>query len=323
MKRYLPVLALLALSPAFAGEPAPDHSAHAPAPVMNDPHAGHDMPAPRKTDPDPHAGHDMPAEKPPAADDHAAHQPQPAMQTTEPEPPSDFAADRVFGPDAMAASRAQLYREHGGAPVHKVMLSTAEYAAVRGGDGYRWEGEAWYGGDLNRIVAKSEGEGAFDGDVEHAEVQLLYSRAIGPYFDVQAGLRHDFEPRPSRSYVAIGFEGLAPYWFEVDGAAFVSDKGDVFVRLSVSYDQLLTQRFVAEPRAELNAAAQTMPGYGVGRGLTDIDLGLRLRYDVSRRFSPYIGVSYETKLGRSADFARAAGERVSATRFVAGLRAWF
>src|SRR5690606_7160807 len=131
------------------------------------------------------------------------------------------------------------------------------------------------------------------------EVQALYSRAIGPYFDLQAGVRHDIRPSPSRAYAVLGVEGLAPYWFEVEAHAFLSDKGDLFARVGASYDQLITQRLVIQPRAELNAAAQDAAG--VAGGLTDAALGVRLRYEVRREFAPYIGVSYERKIGGTAD----------------------
>ncbi|MDB5690685.1 MAG: copper resistance protein, partial [Sphingomonas bacterium] len=193
----------------------------------------------------------------------------------------------------------------------------------KGGDGYRWDGEAWFGGDINRIFVKSEGEAAFRNGVETAEVQALYSRAIGPYFNLQAGVRHDFGPSPNRAYATVGFEGLAPYWFEVEGAAFLSDKGDVLGRLEGYYDQRVTQRLVVQPRAEFNLSAQDVPEDRLGAGLTSAELGLRLRYEIRRQFAPYVGVSYEAKAGRTADFARADGDDPTRTSFVTGVRIWF
>lgn len=265
---------------------------------------------------DPHAHHQMPAK--PAADPHAGHNMQ-AAPAAEPAPPTDFAADRIFDPKVMAAARHMLRHEHGGHVFSKVMVDELEFAGGRGDDGYRWDAEAWIGGDLNRLVLKTEGEGART--LHEAEVQALYSRAVGPYFDVQAGVRHDIEPRPSRTYAVLGVEGLAPYWFELEAHAFLSDRGELFARLGASYDQLLTQRLVLQPRAELNIAAQDAPG--VAGGPTDVDLGLRLRYEIKREFAPYVGVSYERKIGGTADLARRAGEDVGGARFVVGLRAWF
>lgn len=260
-----------------------------------------------------------------AQTDHSHHAPPPAAAPAAPPPPkpSDHAAERFYDPAQMAAARAQLAREHGGGRAWKVMLSTAEVAPQAGDGAYAWEGEAWYGGDLNRLVLKSEGEGAFGADLHGAEVQALYSRAIGPYFDLQAGLRHDFEPGPSRTYAVLGFEGLAPYWFEIEGAAFLSEKGDLSARLEGAYDLRLTQKLILEPRAELGLAAQDVPQLGVGSGLTEAELGLRLRYELRREFGPYLGVVYERKLGETADLARADGEEIEDTRFVLGVRAWF
>ncbi len=329
--RYLIAAALtLGLGQAMAAEgphahhpmpakPAPDpHVGHDMSAKPADPHAGHKMPM--KPAPDPHAGHAMHAK--PAVDPHAGHT-MPQASTDAPAPPTDFAADRIFGADVMAASRDLLRREHGAHVLAKVMVNRAEYAAVRGEDGYHWEGEAWFGGDINRAVLKTEGEGVIDGSVESAEVQALYSRAIGPYFDLQAGLRHDLTPNPSRSYAVLGLEGLAPYWFEIEAAAFLSDRGDVTARLEASYDQLITQRLIVEPSVELNLSAQNIPAMGVGSGLSGIETGLRLRYEIRREFAPYVGVSYARKIGNTADFARASGGHVGETAFVIGIRTWF
>lgn len=308
-RRFLIVLAPLALAtPAVAQE---GHAHHAPPPAAStaDPHAGHDM-APAA---DPHAGHVMasPAQAQPAGD-----APPPPVAT-------DHAAERYYSGEAMAAARAQLAEEHGGGKAWKVMLSTAEVRPSSDDDAYAWQGEFWYGGDVNRLVLKSAGEGELGGDLHSAEAQVLYSRAIGPYFDLQAGVRHDFEPGPSRTYATLGFEGVAPYWFEVEGAAFLSEKGDLSARLEGAYDLRLTQRLILEPRAEVELAAQDVPELGLGSGLTSAELGLRLRYEFRREFGPYVGISHERKFGDTADLARAAGEDVEDTRFVLGVRAWF
>lgn len=296
------ILPLAIATPAFA-----QHEGHTmPAPAA-DPHAGHAMPTPS----DPHAGHAMPSPDAPVGAEPA------------PLPPTDYAAERFYSREAMDAARAQLALEHGGGRAWKVMLSTAELRPQDGDDAYAWEGEFWYGGDINRLVVKSQGEGEIGGDLHGAEAQLLYSRAIGPYFDMQAGVRHDFEPGPSRSYATVGFEGLAPYWFEVEGAAFLSEKGDLSARLEAAYDLRLTQKLILEPRAEIDLAAQDVRELGVGSGLSSAEFGLRLRYEFRREFGPYVGVSHERKFGRTADFARAAGDDVEATSLVVGVRAWF
>ena len=338
---------------------APRRAQAAPARVA-DPHAGHDMsgmqgmdmgaqqqPAPAQ---DPHAGHDMsamPGMGSPAAagqDPHAGHDmsamPGMAMDGSQtgakigtdlppgnkpaPAPPGDHLADRFWGADAMASSRENdLRREHGGMTYYQVLFNLAEYQARKGSDGYRWDGEAWVGGDINRLWLKSEGEGGFGKALESAEVQALYSHALDPYWNLQAGVRYDFKPNPSRTYATIGIEGLAPYQFEVEGALFLSDKGDVLARAEGYYDQRITNYFVLQPRVEANFAAQDVRDNGIGSGLTDLEAGLRLRYEGRREFAPYIGVSWERQFGDTARFSRARGDDTGGFSFVAGVRTWF
>lgn len=247
----------------------------------------------------------------------------PAGNAAAPIPPMDHYADRQFSPADMAKARKEMMFEQGSQPFYQVMFNLAEHQAHQGRDGYRWDGEAWFGGDINRLWLKSEGDGAFREGVESAEVQALYSRAIGPYFNLQGGVRQDLGPSPKRTYATVGFEGLAPYMFEVEGALFLSNTGDLLGRLEGYYDQRLTQRLILQPRVELNLAAQDVPETRLGAGLTDAELGLRLRYEIRRQFAPYIGVSYVAQTGRTADFTRAEGKRAQTTSFVAGARMWF
>lgn len=238
-----------------------------------------------------------------------------------PPPPADRAADRFFPRAEMDQAVAQLRSEHGAVITSKVMTNLAEFQARKGADGYRWDGQAWFGGDINRFVVKTEGEGDRKG-VDAGEVQLLYSRAMAPYTDLQFGLRQDVEPK-SRTYLTAGFQTLLPYWVEASGAVFLSNKGNLLARVEGAYDLRLTQRLLLQPRAELNFAAQNIPETETGSGLSTAELGLRLRYEIRREFAPYIGVSYERSVGKTADLARAAGRDVSDTSFVVGLRAWF
>ena len=205
----------------------------------------------------------------------------------------------------------------------QLMIDRLEYRALSGGDGYHWEGEGWIGGDVNRMAIKSEGEGETGGRLESAELQLLYSRAIDPWWNIVGGMRQDFRPRPERTYATIGIEGLAPYWFEVEGQLFVSTRGDAHARLEASYDQRITQRLILQPAMEVNVAAQDVPELGIGSGLSDIELGLRLRYEFAREFAPYVGVNWERKLGDTARYAQRVGDDPAATSLVMGLRFWF
>jgi copper resistance protein B len=334
MNRYL-LLAALSLgvaAPAFAQHeghgapqtPAPQTSTpktpalQKPAPQQQpampaDQHSQHDqVDTPAAAMPDQHAGH--------AAADEAIEPPE-AGNGVPPDAPAEFAADRFFPQGDMNRARGILRDEHGGALTYKIMGDRIEYTSQNGEDGYRWDGEAWFGGDIDRLVIKTEGEGG--DNIEDAEIQALYSRAWDHVTDLQIGIRQDIEPNPSRTYLALGFETLLPYWFEVEGALFVGERGQVLGRLDGSYDFQLTQRLVLQPRAEVNLAARDDAAIGLGSGLSDAELGLRLRYEIQREFAPYIGVSWERKFGDTADYARADGERAESTSFVIGLRAWY
>jgi len=264
-----------------------------------------------------------------ADDPHAMHEGEPsgtalpAGDAPAPAVAKDWAADAYSDPAEMGRVRASLWKEHGGGSFSQIMFNLAEYRIRKGRDGFRWDGEGWFGTDIDRLVVKSEGEGRFGDGVESAEIQALYSRAIDPYFNLQAGIRHDLPPNPSRTYATLGVEGLAPYWFEVEAAVFLSDKGDVLARVEGYYDQRITQRLILQPRVEFNLAAQDVRAAGIGSGLSDAELGLRLRYEIRREFAPYVGISYDRTFGDTARFARASGEKAGATSLVAGVRAWF
>ena len=290
--------------------------------------AGHDMsqmpaqPAAPAEAADPHAGHDMSTMgQMPTGE--AVGTDLPAGTSPPPPIPGEWAADRVYDPAAMEMGRHHLRTFHGGQKFLQVLWNVAEYQVRKGRDGYEWDGEGWYGGDINRLWFKSEGEGAFGEGLEKAEVQALYSRAIDPYWNIQAGLRYDFKPNPSRVYATVGLEGLAPSFFDVEGALFLSNKGEIMARAEGSYDQRITQRLILQPRAEINFAAQNSREIGVGAGLSDAEVGVRLRYDIRREFAPYVGVQYRRAFGRTRDYLRADGEDAAGWSFLAGIRTWF
>lgn len=334
-------LLLLAAQPDAMAHPAPapgctaEHAAMGhctmpkaepppPPPSCSPEHAamGHcTVPAPpqRPACPPEHAamGHCTPDE--PAS----ASLPPPVGNAPPPPAPRVDAADAIFGADAMAPVRARLYAEHGGGSISRIMLDQAEVRVGSGETTYSWDGEARFGGDIDKLVIKSEGEGAFGGAFDRGEGQLLWGHAIGPYFDLQTGLRQDVGPGPSPTYAVLGVEGLAPYWFDVETALFLSDKGDVTTRIEGSYDQRITQRLILQPSAELNFALQDVREQGIGAGLSSAELGLRLRYEIAREFAPYLGYVWEGKVGRSARLARAMGDDPSRSSFVAGVRFWF
>jgi copper resistance protein B len=190
-----------------------------------------------------------------------------------------------------------------------------------GGAKLVWDAQGWYGGDINKLWWKSKGDIA-GGKGDAAELQLLYSRAVTPFFDLQAGVRQDFEPN-GKTYGVLGVQGLAPYWFDLEAAAFVSAEGDVTARIEAEYELLLTQRLILQPRAELELAASDVPDRHIASGFTDAELGMRLRYEIRREIAPYVGVSWTKSLGDTANLVRAAGEKDEATALVTGIRLWF
>ena len=232
------------------------------------------------------------------------------------------AADAIFGAEAMAAARAENHATHGEMKTGTVMVERLEARVADGHDAFLWDVQGWYGGDIDKFVFKSEGEGEFGGSVEDAELQALWGHAIGPFFDLQAGVRLDVEPE-TRSHLVLGVQGLAPYMWHVDAAAFLSDRGDITARVEGEYDWKLTQRLILQPRAELELSAQDIPEREIGAGLTKLETGVRLRYEFAREFAPYVGVGYEAKLGETADIARLAGEDTDGIALLLGLRAWF
>jgi len=232
------------------------------------------------------------------------------------------AAIAIWGEDAMQQARRELIRDTDGGLRLWFQGDRLEYRLREGSDGYLWDIQGYYGGDLNKFWFKSEGEGGFGEAVEEAEVQALYSRAIAPFFDLQVGVRQDLTG-PERTHAVIGVQGIAPYHFEIDAATFLSTKGDITASIEAELDQRITQRLILQPRAEIALAAQDIPELGIGAGIDTLEAGLRLRYEIAREFAPYIGVDQEWKIGTSRDFARAEGEDSSVTNYVVGLRFWF
>jgi copper resistance protein B len=305
---------------------------HMPAEQQStDPHAGHQMPAEQAPQPDPHAGHQMPAAQQPVADPHAGHGagagagpevppgPPPPEALTGPA----HAADAYWGTAGMDRSRNILRGEHGGMPTQRLLVDRAEARVRDGRDGYLLDLQAWYGGDIDKLWLKSEIEGPWAKQLEHAEVQALWSHAIGPWFDLQAGPRFDPQPGPNRTHLAVGVQGLAPYWWEVEGTVFLSNKGELTARAEAEYDLRITQKLILQPRAEVELSAEEIPELGIGSGLTAASLGLRLRYQISPLVAPYVGVEYERAFGDTRDFRRAEGDDPDGLNFVAGLRFWF
>ena len=196
-----------------------------------------------------------------------------------------------------------------------------EWNGLGGNDRARWDMEAFVGNDYDKFFFKSEG--AFDGPTQRfdeARFQALYSRMISYFFDFQVGVRHDVSPRPSRTYAVIGIEGLAPGFFEIDADAYISQKGEISGSFTGWYDLLITNRLILQPRVDLRLQLQSVPELELGRGLTDFELGARLRYEFTRNVAPYIGVSWDRKVGETASIALRNQKQPSSANFVAGVR---
>ena len=187
---------------------------------------------------------------------------------------------------------------------------------------FRYDGQGWYGTDQDKLWLKSEGEVTGRGQFQDGQHEVLYDRAVSTFFDLQAGVRLDIDSGPTRAWAALGVQGLAVYFFDVEATAYASDRG-VAARLKGSYDLLITQRLILQPEAEFNLYSAADRGRGTGSGLSDIDAGLRLRYEISRKFAPYVGVAYQGRIGQSASFARQESESTGDVRFVFGARTWF
>lgn len=341
MMRLLSAAFLLAISsPGYAQET--DHSMHGvmksnqpmqrghahqdvteTTPIDHGIHGGHVMPSASETaiPPVDHSGHMM----------HDEHMNHGTTLSDPPKKPVDkraysgpaHAADFTYDPAIMARARGSMVREHGTMTFAKIMLDRLETKIADGHDGYAWEGDAWIGQDIDKLWIKSEGEGAFGETPEQVEIQALWSHAIGPWLDLQMGARHDFRPDPDRTHAVIGVQGLLPYWLEVNGALFLSQKGDVTARGEVEYDLRITPNLIVQPRIEMNFSAQKIPEIGVGAGVTNAEMGLRLRYHVTQQIAPYIGVQWENAFGATRRYLRRQDESPSQASLIIGLRIWF
>lgn len=225
------------------------------------------------------------------------------------------------------ADRAAVYNAPGGHQVHDsgvnsmLLVNQLEW---QGGDGnaQRWDIKGWVGGDIDRLWLRSEGERSA-GRTESAEAQALWGHAISPWWDVVGGVRQDFKPDASQTWAAFGLQGMALYNFEAEATLFVGESGHAAARLEGDYDILLTNRLILQPTAELNFYAQNDPQRGIGSGLAESELGLRLRYEIRREFAPYVGVSWNRAYGQTAHYARDEDKDINQLRWVVGVRLWF
>ena len=250
------------------------------------------------------------------------------MQGMTPATPAASSQSRTPIPPLTDADRAAVYNAPGGHVVHDsginslFVINQLEWQGSDDGRAVGWDGKGWMGGDIDRLWLRTEGERA-KGKTEKAEVQALWGHAISPWWDVVAGMRQDFKPGDSQSWAAFGLQGMALYNFEAEATLFVGEGGQTAARLEGDYDILLTNRLVLQPTAEANFYGKNDPGRGIGSGLAQTEVGVRLRYEIRREFAPYVGVTWNRAYGQTAEYARDEGEDRSEVRWVLGVRLWF
>jgi len=284
-------------------------------------HGNMAMPATQTAQPMDHSGMTMPADDGSMQGmdrsnmDHGAM----TMPTTQPREPIPALTD---------VDRAAAVPPTGGHPAHDnstqhyALLDRLEAWNADKGAGLKWEGKAWIGTDLNRIWLRSEGE-RVDNQTEAADLEVLYGHSVATWWDVVAGVRHDFQPGTSRDFAAIGVMGVVPSKYEVDATAYIGQSGQTAARIQAEYDTLLTGRLILQSLVEINLYGQDDPQRGIGSGLSTLETGYRLRYEFTRRFAPYIGIVQERAFGRTAGLRHADGKDINDTRFIAGIRIWF
>jgi copper resistance protein B len=304
MTRIVPTVAVaLALVAGFPSPTLAQHAGHAPPDAEAPDHGTH---------------HGAPSPRQPAEEDHSAH----GQREETP------AQDGPYLPPITDEDRAAAFPELNGQhtvhdnAVHAFVLVDQLEWQGGGESGLSWDSRGWIGRDIDRFWFRTEGEAA-DGDVGSAEVHALYGRAIARWWDIVAGVRHDFRPGPSRTWAAVGIQGLAPYWFEVEATAYVGESGRTAFRFETEYELLLTNRLVLQPLLEIDVYGKDDPERGIGAGLSSGEAGLRLRYEIRRELAPYVGVVWSRRFFGTADLAREAGEEVGDTRLVVGVRTWF
>ena len=203
-----------------------------------------------------------------------------------------------------------------------VTVDRLEGVSASNGDHGVYDVQAWMSTTYNRAVLKAEGEIA-NGTLDESETALLYSHAVSGYWDLQAGVRHDSGEGDDRTWAGIGIQGLSPYWIEIDAGLYAGESGRSLLQVEAEYDLLLTQQLILQPRVEMKAYGKNDPENGIGSGLSSIDAGLRLRYEINRQFAPYIGVEWQGKFGNTADYTRSEGDNSKSTVWLAGIRFWF
>jgi copper resistance protein B len=208
------------------------------------------------------------------------------------------------------------------APLGMLLIDQLEYTNGKDADGFSWEAEGWYGNDANKLWVRTEGDRS-GGKLEDADLEAFWNHNVATFWSTQLGLRQDFGEGPARTWAAFGVQGLAPYWFELEATAYAGDAGRTAARLRAEYELLITQRLIFQPDFEVNLYGKDDPARRIGSGLSDAQLGLRLRYEFSRQFAPYIGVNWIRRVSTTADYAREDHQPLLDRQILVGIRFWF
>ena len=295
LRVLLATVTLAALAKGAHAQQQKEHSEHTPSPKQAEPSASQTKPQ------DEHAGHLMPAAE---------------TASSSPIPP------------VTADDRAAAFPEVEGHAVHDnivnyyVLFDQLEWQPVDDGGDLIWDNKRWVGRDVNRLWFRTEGT-ASEGGVEDAQVHVLYGRAIARWWDLVGGVRQDIRPGPGRTWAAVGIQGIAPYWFEIEATGYFGEGGRTHARLEAEYELLFTNRLIAQPLVEIELYGLSDPERGIGAGLSSAEMGIRLRYELRRELAPYVGVTWDRKYGETRDLARTAGKDASSARVAFGVRAWF
>jgi copper resistance protein B len=207
-------------------------------------------------------------------------------------------------------------------PLGMLLIDQLEAFHGRDANGQNWEAEGWYGNDANKLWVRTEGERS-RGELDDGDLEAFWNHSIATYWGTQLGVRQDLGEGPKRTWAAFGVQGLAPYWFELEATGYAGANGRTAARLRADYELLFTQRLILQPEAEVNLYGKDDPQRRIGSGVSDVQFGLRLRYEFHRQFAPYIGVNWVRRVGTTADYARQDHQPVLDRQIVAGVRIWF
>jgi copper resistance protein B len=224
-------------------------------------------------------------------------------------------------PDMPAREMVDMMGMDDRAPSAHVVVDELEWRDA-GGNPLAWDTHAWYGRDEGKLWLKAEGERVSGGSLD-ASVELLFDRNFSRWWSFQTGARHDFGEGPSRSWLALGVQGLAPYFFEVEATAYLGEGSRAALKLRTEYELLFTQRLILQPSVELNIYSKEDTARDLGSGLADTEIGVRLRYEIRRQFAPYLGIVHRRLFAGTRDLSRSAGKSVADTQFTAGFRFWY